>query len=40
LKEDQQPILHGLALPDDVIQKLYHDNAVKLLDRVGVKFAS
>jgi len=34
---DNQPILRGLALPDDVLQKLYHDNAVKLLARVGAK---
>lgn len=38
LPEDAQPTLRGLALPDDVIQKVYHDNAVKLLGRVGVKF--
>jgi hypothetical protein len=24
-----------LALPDEVLQKLYHDNAVKFLARVG-----
>ena len=24
---DDQPILRGLALPDEVLQKLYHDNA-------------
>jgi amidohydrolase family protein len=35
---DQQPIMRGLALPDDVLQKLYHDNAVNLLARVGVRF--
>ena len=28
----------GLALPDGVLQKLYHDNVVKLLGRVGVRF--
>ena len=35
LPEDQQPILHGLALPDDVMQKLYRDNAIRFyrLDR-------
>ena len=38
LKEEEQPTLRGLALPDDVIQKVYHDNAVKLLERVGVRF--
>ena len=31
-------MLHGLALPDAVLQKLYHDNAIKLLARVGVSF--
>jgi hypothetical protein len=40
LKENEQPVLRGLALPDEIIQKLYHDNAVKLLGRVGVRFAS
>ena len=38
LKEDAQPVLRGLALPDDVIQKIYRDNGVKLLGRVGVRF--
>jgi predicted TIM-barrel fold metal-dependent hydrolase len=38
LPEDQQPRLRGLALPDEVLQKLYHDNAVKFLARVGVSF--
>jgi len=38
LPEDQQPVLRGLALPDEVLQKLYHDNAVKFLARVGVSF--
>jgi predicted TIM-barrel fold metal-dependent hydrolase len=36
LPEDQQPQIRGLALPDDVLQKLYHDNAVRLMSRVGV----
>ncbi len=35
LPPDQQPEIRGLALPDEVLQKLYHDNAVKLLERVG-----
>ncbi|MGH7176157.1 MAG: amidohydrolase family protein [Tepidisphaeraceae bacterium] len=35
LPEESQPTLHGLALPDEVLQKLYHDNAVDLLARVG-----
>jgi hypothetical protein len=38
--EDQQPWLRGLALPDDCLQKLYHDNAARLLRRVGVKIES
>jgi hypothetical protein len=32
---ENQPMLHGLCLPDDVLQKLYHDNALKLLARAG-----
>ncbi len=36
LPEEKQPTLRGLALPDEVIQKLYHDNGTKLLARVGV----
>lgn len=39
LPADQQPVLHGLALPDDVLQKLYHDNAQRFLGRVGAAFA-
>ena len=38
LPPDQQPVLRGLALPDDVLQKLYHDNAIKLLARIGMSF--
>jgi hypothetical protein len=38
LSENAQPQIQGLALPDAVLQKLYHDNAVKLLARVGVRF--
>jgi predicted TIM-barrel fold metal-dependent hydrolase len=38
LPPDQQPQINGLALPDPVLQKIYHDNAVKLLARVGVSF--
>ncbi len=38
LPEDQQPTLRGLALPDAVLQKLYHDNVLKMLARVGVNF--
>ncbi|HYO10003.1 MAG TPA: amidohydrolase family protein [Tepidisphaeraceae bacterium] len=36
--EDQQPQLRGLALPDDVLQKIYHDNAIRFLARLGVSF--
>jgi hypothetical protein len=39
LPPDQQPTLRGLALPDDVLQKLYHDNAAKLLATAGIVFA-
>jgi hypothetical protein len=38
LPADQQPQMQGLALPDPVLQKFYHDNAVKLMARVGVTF--
>jgi predicted TIM-barrel fold metal-dependent hydrolase len=38
LPEDHQPVLRGLALPDETIQKMYHDNAVKFLSRIGVSF--
>ena len=38
LPEDRQPQLRGLALPDEVLQKLYHDNAVKFLARIGMSF--
>ena len=38
LPDDQQPVLRGLALPDDVLQKIYHDNVVKLLAKHGVHF--
>ena len=37
LPKENQPPLRGLALPDEVLQKLYHDNAVKLLERVGIR---
>ncbi len=39
LPEDVQPRLHGLALPDGVLQKLYRDNAVRLMARGGVKMS-
>ncbi len=35
---DQQPLMRGLALPDGVLQKIYHDNSIALLGRVGVRF--
>jgi hypothetical protein len=38
LAEESQPQLRGLALPDEVLQKLYHDNAVKFLARIGTAF--
>jgi predicted TIM-barrel fold metal-dependent hydrolase len=38
LPEDQQPQVRGLALPDEVLQKMYHDNAVNFLARVGAGF--
>ena len=38
LPAENQPIIHGLALPDNVLQKIYHDNTIKLLGSVGVKF--
>lgn len=37
LPADQQPRLIGLALPDGVLQKIYRDNAVKFMKRVGVE---
>jgi hypothetical protein len=40
LPEDQQPIMKGLALPDVVIQKIYHDNTINLLHRLGVSFGN
>lgn len=35
LPQDQQPILRGLALPDDVLQALYHDNAESFLQKIS-----
>lgn len=35
---DHQPTLRGLALPDEVLQKIYHDNTVRLLGRYGIHF--
>lgn len=39
LPEESQLALRGLALPDEVLQKIYHDNATRFLDRIGVKFS-
>jgi hypothetical protein len=36
--DDAQPVLRGLALPDVVLQKIYHDNILKLLGRMGVNW--
>lgn len=36
---ESQPTFRGLALPTEVLQKLYHDNAQKLLGGVGAAFA-
>ncbi len=38
LPETAQPALRGLALPDEILQKLYHDNATRFLSGVGVHF--
>ena len=38
LSADGQPTLRGLALPDGVLQKLYHDNAIRFLARIGMTF--
>jgi predicted TIM-barrel fold metal-dependent hydrolase len=38
LPPDAQPELRGLALPDECLQKLYHDNASRLLARLGARF--
>lgn len=35
---DKQPILRGLALPDQTIQRLYHDNAIELLAKANMSF--
>jgi predicted TIM-barrel fold metal-dependent hydrolase len=37
LPTDQQPTLRGLALPDDVLQKLCHDNAANLMEKAGIR---
>ena len=38
LPPDLQPMLRGLALPDEVLQKLYHDNAISFLAKIGMTF--
>ena len=38
LDEAHQPVMHGLALPDEVLQKIYHDNTTTLLAKYGVHF--
>ncbi len=38
LPPDKQPPIRGLALPDQCLQKLYHDNPLKLLAKIGVSF--
>ena len=35
--EGGSPMLRGLALPDEVLEKIYHDNAMRLLGRVGAR---
>jgi predicted TIM-barrel fold metal-dependent hydrolase len=39
LPEDRQPMLRGLALPDQTLQKIYHDNATRFLNRIGMGWA-
>ncbi len=38
LPPDNQPPIRGLALPDEVLQKLYHDNAIQFLAKIGMSF--
>ena len=38
LPPEAQPTIRGLALPDVVLQKIYHDNATGLLNRIGMGF--
>src|SRR5690606_28848721 len=40
LPDDQQPEMRGLALPDETLQAIYHDNTMRLLQRLGVSFAA
>jgi hypothetical protein len=38
LPPDRQPTLRGLALPDAVLQKMYHDNATRFMANIGITF--
>ncbi|MGC4034106.1 MAG: amidohydrolase family protein [Tepidisphaeraceae bacterium] len=39
LPSDQQPItMRGLALPDETLQKIYHDTTVRVLGKHGIVF--
>jgi hypothetical protein len=38
LPESEQPVMRGLALPDNVLQKIYHDNAIQFLAELGLSF--
>lgn len=38
LPEEGEPVLRGLALPDECLQKLYRENALRFLARVGGTF--
>jgi hypothetical protein len=38
LPADLQPTLRGLALPDAVLQKMYHDNPVGFMALAGLSF--
>jgi predicted TIM-barrel fold metal-dependent hydrolase len=38
LPDDQQPVLRGLALPDTTLQKMYHDNPIRFLAKIGMSF--
>jgi hypothetical protein len=38
LPADQQPVLRGLALPTEVLQKLFHDNVLKFMSLLDARF--
>ncbi|HEX5245126.1 MAG TPA: amidohydrolase family protein [Tepidisphaeraceae bacterium] len=38
LPNDAQPVIRGLALPDEVLQKIYHDNPTAFLAKIGMGF--